>query len=137
MESALSTAIRFIQLALTPVFLLIASASLLGVFSTRLMQVSDRIRELRQTDESQHKAIARLKTRSRILDVAVVLTTLAGALTSCSAIILFLDSLRGSEKAALLFVIFGAALGCTVASLACYVVEVVLAGRALRESEFF
>jgi hypothetical protein len=85
-----------IQLALTPVFLLTAVAALLNVFSTRLGRVADRV-DLLSADLQRGAADTEflsaqldfLRTRSLILDVAVVLATVGGAATCAAALVLF------------------------------------------------
>src|SRR5215813_10336406 len=78
-----------IQLALTPAFLLTAVAALLNVFSTRLGRVADRVdllsAELQRGAADTEFLSAQLdflRTRSLILDVAVVLATVGGAATA-------------------------------------------------------
>lgn len=133
MKEPLSAAAHVIQLALTPIFLLTAVASLLNVFATRLGRISDRIHVLRKDDRRNRYEMQRLKTRSRILDVAVMLAAAAGAMTCCAAITLFFGVLRDSGHAAILFFFFGGGLLCAVAGLACFVTEITLAGRTLRD----
>lgn len=133
MNEPLSAAAHVIQLALTPIFLLTAVASLLNVFATRLGRISDRIHALRKDDRANRYEMQRLKTRSRILDAAVMLAAAAGAMTCCAAITLFFGVLRDSGHAAILFFFFGGGLLCAVAGLACFVSEITLAGRTLRD----
>lgn len=134
MNEPLSNAAHVIQLALTPIFLLTAVGALLNVFSTRLGRISDRIHALMKDGSTGTAELHRLRTRSRILDAAVTLAAAAGVLTCCSAITLFFGVLRDSGRAAILFVFFGGGLLCAVAGLSCYVAEILLAGRTLRES---
>jgi hypothetical protein len=72
----LESAAHVVQLALTPVFLLSATATLLGVFATRLGRVADRVDLLSKEarDPIRDELLALLKRRSRVLDVAVVLS---------------------------------------------------------------
>ncbi|WP_198665894.1 MULTISPECIES: DUF2721 domain-containing protein [unclassified Sphingomonas] len=135
MHDPLSAAAHVIQLALTPIFLLTAVASLLNVFSTRLGRVSDRVHALKKEPRVNQRALARLRRRSRILDVAVTLAAAAGAMTCCSAITLFFGVLRDSGHAAFLFVFFGGGLLFAVMGLACFVAEITLAGRTLRDED--
>ncbi len=135
MHDPLSAAAHVIQLALTPIFLLTAVASLLNVFSTRLGRVSDRVHALKKEPRVNQRALARLRRRSRILDVAVTLAAAAGAMACCSAITLFFGVLRDSGHAAFLFVFFGGGLLFAVMGLACFVAEITLAGRTLRDED--
>ncbi len=135
MKEPLSAAAHVIQLALTPIFLLTAVASLLNVFSARLGRISDRIRDLKKDERHNRYDLQRLRTRSRILDVAVTLAAAAGAMTCCAAITLFFGVLRDSGHAAILFFFFGGGLLCAVAGLGCFVTEITLAGRTLRDED--
>jgi hypothetical protein len=138
-HSSAAEAIRVIQLALTPVFLLTAVAALLNVFSTRLGRVADRVDRL-STDLQGEAADAGfvsaqldfLRRRSRILDAAVVLATAGGTFTGIAALVLFLGALREADFRAVLFFLFGAALVLTIAALVTFAVEMIIAGRGLR-----
>jgi hypothetical protein len=132
---------HIIQAALTPVFLLSGIATLLNVFSTRLGRVADRVDLLAQAletagdDEVQHlrTQLTYLKHRSLALDAAVVLGSLGGAATCGTVLTLFVGTLRSSVVASLLYTLFGAAILCTFGALALFVVEMLMAGRGLRE----
>jgi len=111
----LGSAVEKIQLALTPVFLLTAVAALLNVFSTRLGRVADRV-DLLSADLQRGAADTEflsaqldfLRTRSLILDVAVVLATVGGAATCAAAVVLFLGALSDADVRALLLAFLGA-----------------------------
>jgi len=135
MHEPLNAAAHVIQLALTPIFLLTAVGSLLNVFATRLGRISDRIHAAKRDPHPSRVELDRLRLRSRILDVAVTLGAGAGALTCCAAITLFFGVLRDSGHAAVLFLFFGGGLVCAVGGLTCFVAEIVLAGRTLREED--
>jgi len=135
-EYNLESAAHVVQLALTPVFLLSATATLLGVFATRLGRVADRVDLLSKEarDPIRDELLALLKRRSRVLDVAVVFSALAGALTCVAVLLLFLGEVRGSAAATQLFLAFGGAIVLTMASLAAFVVEMLLAARGVRRT---
>ena len=128
-----NTAAHVVQLALTPIFLLTGVASLLNVFTTRLGRVADQVDKLSAEPAKRPRQLARLRLRSRLLDLAVLLAAVAGGLTCCAALTLFLSALRSDAAGAILFGLFGGALGCAVAALACFSFEMVLAGRTVRE----
>ena len=134
-DPAIEAAAHIVQLALTPVFLLSGVAALVNVFSTRLGRVSDQADKLAGQD---HRApghdlkLGLLRWRSRALDWAVVLAALAGASTCGAALALFLGAVRGSAGASLLFYLFGGAIVLTVAALAAFVLEMLLAARGVR-----
>jgi hypothetical protein len=139
-SSSLDNVIHVIQVALTPVFLLTARAALLNVFSTRLGRVADRVDEVAAKLESAIATDAEflwaqldyLKRRSLVLDVAVVLATIAGVATSGAALVLFVGALREAVVRSMLYVLFGGALLFAIAALFAFAVEMMMAGRGLR-----
>ena len=135
-EYNLESAAHVVQLALTPVFLLSATATLLGVFAARLARVADRVDTLTKESKDliRDELLTLLRWRSRVLDLAVVLSALAGALTCVAVLVLFLGEVRGAAAATLLFMAFGGAIVFTMASLAAFVVEMLLAARGVRRT---
>jgi len=131
---------QIIQVALTPVFFLTAVAALLNVFSTRLGRVADHVDRL--TDELQNAdtvqsaiviaQLTYLRRRSRILDFAVVLATLAGIAICCAAFALFLGVLRDQAAAPVLYFLFAAGLLFTIGALGLFLIEMLMASRGLR-----
>ena len=73
-----------------------------------------------------------LRRRSIVLDVAVVLATIAGVATSGAALVLFVGALREAVVRSMLFVLFGGALLFAIAALFAFAVEMMMAGRGLR-----
>jgi|SRR5271155_4432809 len=129
-----------IQVALTPVFLLSGIASLLGVLSTRLGRVADRVDSLAERLEAAEPAerstlqtrLTYLQRRSHVLDAAVMMGTLGGIATSFAALLLFVGTLR--DKAGIsLFVAFGFALVFTMGALLAFLIEMLLASRGIRD----
>jgi hypothetical protein len=129
-----------IQVALTPVFLLSGIASLLGVLSTRLGRVADRVDSLAERLEAAEPAerstlqtrLTYLQRRSHVLDAAVMMGTLGGIATSFAALLLFVGTLR--DKAGIsLFVAFGFALVFTMGALLAFLTEMLLASRGIRD----
>ena len=135
-EYNLEAAAHMVQLALTPVFLLSATATLLSVFATRLARVADRVNVLSQDakDPVRDELLAMLRRRSRVLIVAVVMSALSGGLTCVAVLVLFLSELRGSAAAKFLFLSFGGAIVLTMAALGAFVTEMLLAARILRRT---
>jgi cytochrome c biogenesis protein CcdA len=129
-----------IQVALTPVFLLSGIASLLGVLSTRLARVADRVDALAEQLEADgpidrrklRRRLAYLRRRSHVLDAAVMMGTLGGVATSCAALLLFVGTLRDRHGVSL-FVAFGLALLFTMGALIAFLIEMLLASRGLRD----
>jgi hypothetical protein len=132
----LEAAAHVVQLALTPVFLLSGTATLLNVFATRLARVADRVDALSREAKDPHRdeLLAVLRRRSHVLDFAVVMSALAGALTCATVLVLFLGEVRGTAAARLLFLAFGGAIVLTIASLAAFVTEMLLAARGVRRA---
>ena len=133
-EFNLDTAARIVQLALTPVFLLSATATLLNVFATRLGRVADHVDTLSHDskDTRRDQLLQALRLRSRVLDTAVVLSALSGGLTCVAVLILFLGELRGTTAARYLFLSFGGAICLTMAALGAFVTEMLLSARVIR-----
>ena len=133
----LDSLVRVIQSSLAPVFLLTAVASLMGVFTTRLARISDQLKATvdkpgAATDPAVRRRLAYLGRRSHALDVAVILTAVAGACTCGTVLALFLGLLRSQATASLLFLLFGAAILCTIGALGAFLAEVLLASRGIR-----
>lgn len=129
----IDNAAHVVQLALTPIFLLTGIGSLLNVFTTRLGRIADQVDKLAAEPATRPRQLARLRLRSRSLDLSVLLAAIAGTLTCGAAFVLFLGALRSEAEGAVLFALFGGALACTVAALAAFAFEMVLAGRTVRE----
>lgn len=130
---SLDAAAHVVQLALTPIFLLTGVSSMLSVFTTRLGRVADRVAVLSRDGAKQRHQLERLRSRSRILDVAVVFASLAGILTCCAALTLFLGAVRHVNAGSVLFALFGAALVCAVLALTSFTLETLISGRTVRE----
>ncbi len=138
--SNLDTVVHVIQLSLTPIFLLTAVASLLGVFTTRLARVSDQVKALAdkrgddRPDASVMRRLAYLKRRSLLLDAAVILGAVSGAFTCATVLTLFLGIIRAAATQGILFTLFGLAILCTIGALGAFLFEVLLASRGIRET---
>ncbi|WP_019906560.1 DUF2721 domain-containing protein [Methylobacterium sp. 77] len=130
-----------IQVALAPAFLLTALATLLNVFSTRLGRVADRVDDAAASlqkadaDEAAHlsRQLSYLRRRSFMLDVAVVLASIGSIMTGIAVLTLFVGALRDAATASVLFGCFGVALVCTVAAIVAFLVEILMAGRRVRD----
>jgi hypothetical protein len=133
MNPSLNAAAHVVQLALTPIFFLAGLATLLNVFTVRLGRIADRVDRFMASPEGHQAQLARLRLRSRLLDVAVLFAALSGALTCAAALILFVSALRNAEGGAILFGLFGAALVCAIFALATFSVETILSGQSVRE----
>ncbi len=137
--SDLDPIVHVIQSSLTPIFLLTAVSSLLSVFTTRLARVSDLVKSLGDvadgnqiTDVALRRRLHYLRRRSHALEFAVILGSIAGASTCGTVLALFLALLRARATAALLFILFGIAIICTIGALAAFLAEVLYATRGIR-----
>jgi hypothetical protein len=139
--SAIAVTARLIQTALTPVFMLSAIGTLLGVFNTRLSRVSDHMTHLNDmlkgglepADEFSTRAhLRRLVRRTGMLDASIALGAVAGASTCGAAFVLFVGSLRASQVEGWLIGLFALALACTVCSLITFMGDSLLAWHGLR-----
>ncbi|KQP30654.1 hypothetical protein ASF49_13770 [Methylobacterium sp. Leaf104] len=130
-----------IQIALAPAFLLTALATLLNVFSTRLGRVADKVDAaaagLRTADAHEAVRLSRqlsyLRRRSFVLDGAVVLACTGAVMTGIAVLTLFVGALRDAATASILFACFGIALVCTVVAVVAFLVEILMAGRGIRD----
>ena len=138
--SSLDTIAHIIQVALTPVFLLSGIATLLNVFSTRLSRLADRVQEankaLDEADEAKREKLsaqlADLHRRSVALDVAVVLSAIAGAATCGAVLAMFVSALGEETIATVLFGLFALAVVCALGAIAAFTVEMMMAGGDIR-----
>jgi len=141
----LDSAAHLIQVALTPVFLLSGIAALLNVFASRLARVADQLEKLagdieggsEKTCVQANSDIARLHSRSLVLDIAVVLGTLAAAATCFAIMTLFLFALSNAAIASVLLFMFGAAVLCTLGSVIAFGLEMLMSSKALRTRMHF
>jgi hypothetical protein len=137
----LESVAHVIQVALTPVFLLSGVGTLLNVFATRLARVTDHMEHSEELlraepdgpDAARLRAhMHRLRRRTFALDVAVALGAVGGAATAAATLTLFVGALRDAAVAWALFLMFGAAVACTICALAAFLAETVLSWHGLR-----
>ncbi len=139
-STVLGDAVHIIQIALTPVFLLSGIATLLNVFSTRFARVADQIdglvKSVEAGDTPSDAMLAHrleiLRRRSRALDFAVVLAAAGAALTCAAVLALFIGEAGGPAVATMLLGCFGLAIGCTLAAIVAFTIEMLLANRRVR-----
>lgn len=131
--ASLEAVTHVVQVALTPIFLLSGIAALLNVFASRLARVADRVDRLAETSAANSLVMRRLRLRSRVLDAAVVLVSLAGLLTCGAALTLFYGALRARAASDVLFAMFAGALVLTMLAILLFAFEMILSGRAVRE----
>jgi len=133
-STSIEAAAHVVQLSLAPIFLLSGIAALLNVFASRLGRVADQADALKNTiqDQTRDARLRLLRLRSHALDVAVVTAALAGMMTCCTVLALFLDEVLGRGAADLLYLLFGGGIVLAMASLLAFVVEMLVAAIGVR-----
>jgi hypothetical protein len=134
------TVAHLIQIAIAPVFLLNGLGILLNVFAGRLTRVVDRMRkvaaqlragpgdaELRQL----RRELALQRLRLRVVNGAIALAALSAFLTCCAILALFVGGLTRGTQSVLPLALFAAAVAAVIVSLALFIWEVRVSGRAL------
>ena len=132
-----------IQLALAPVFLLSGIAAFLGVLTSRLARVVDRARnverELRQSlvpDPNAARGQLRVMARrSRYINIAITLATIAGLLIALVVALLFSSTLAPLKLAASVGVMFVLSMLSLVGAFLSFLIEVRIAITALKIGE--
>ena len=134
MPSDIDTIAHAIQLALAPVFLLVAVGALLGVLTTRLSRAVDRSRVLHQRAEAAATPSANtleeldiLARRMRIINAAVMLCVICALLICAVVAIIFLASIVSIEVTAPIVWCFVAGMTCLIGALLCLLREIYLA----------
>ena len=139
LETHLQDITRVIQLAVAPVFLLMAVGSFLAVFSNRLARIVDRSRAL----ESRSAALAPaeqeaaasekriLELRARLVRLAIILATTAALLVCLVIALAFLGFMLRVDFSKVLAALFIGAMAALTGALASFLREVLLAIGAL------
>lgn len=134
MPSDIDTIAHAIQLALAPVFLLVAVGSLLGVLTTRLSRAVDRSRVLHGRVEaggdppaSLNDEVLILARRMRIINAAVILCVICALLICTVVAIIFLASIVSIAVTAPIVWCFVAGMSCLIGALLCLLREIYLA----------
>ena len=128
-----------IQLAIAPVFMLTAVASLIGALATRLSRIIDRARDLDDRLEARtisnraaaHWELSRLKLRGRVVNWAVGLLTLSGTLIGMTVVALFLGETSLPRTEPLVPWSFLGGVTSFLLALLCFLLETLLATHSL------
>lgn len=133
-----SDAAIIIQTALTPVFLLTATAACLNVFSTRLARVSDRVNSFFESalsdedpDEEHLLHLLFLRKRTLALEAAVLLGTASGVSTCLATLGFMVGAVRQVYREQILLWFFGLAVATLIGALIAFLYEMALAGRSM------
>ena len=131
---------RAIQLAVAPVFLLTALATIFNVLASRLSRVVDRARIMEaqlddpavaEADEVRSR-LAVISTRSRLINLAIALCVLSALLVSLVVVSLFVSSLLQIDLAWPVAVLFIVAMLSLAVALIFFLREIYIATAALR-----
>ena len=135
MDAQITDVSRVIQLAVAPVFLLTAIATLINAMNTRLGRVVDRSRIVRERirqsvtpeQKSEHEAELRiLIQRSRLVYLGILYSVLAALLVCLVIAGAFIGALNAVDLAKTVAVIFILAMSSMVMSLGMFLREVYL-----------
>lgn len=129
-----------IQLALAPVFVLVAIANLMNLLSSRLGRVVDRSRELErrhgQTTGRQHDlCVLELRVVARRIELigrAIVLLVWAGLAIGFTVVLLFVGEFTGMDYPQIAAGVFILSIGLMMAALVYFARETRAAAAALR-----
>jgi ABC-type nickel/cobalt efflux system permease component RcnA len=132
-----------IQLALAPVFVLVAVGNILNLLSTRLGRIVDRSRTLqekhRETSGHEHDMVVReIRLIDRRIDLvgrAILMLVLSGIAIGLTVAVLFLEELLGANLQGIASVTFIIAVGMLMYGLVLFLRETRDASRALRIPE--
>ena len=129
-----------IQLALAPVFVLVAIGNIMNILSTRLGRVVDRSRVLQQrhaeTHGPEHDAIVReirlVDKRIKLIGRAILLLVMAGLCIGLTVVLLFLEEFLRFDLQAVAAAIFILAIALLMSALLLFLRETREATDALR-----
>jgi len=138
----IDTVSHSIQLAVAPVFMLTAIGAMISALAGRLARIIDRGRILEDRMDSLPEAtraehthviaeLDRLRKRGRIVNGAMMLLTLSAVFIGATVMTLFLVETAGAPTRSLVPWTFMAGVACFVLALLCFLVETLLAGKAL------
>jgi Protein of unknown function (DUF2721) len=135
------TVAQSIQLAVAPVFMLTAIAAMIGALAGRLARIIDRGRVLEDrlddgtqsaaTGQHIHDELQQLRRRGRVVNAAMTLLTLAATLICATVLEIFLVETTRARTLSLVPWTFMSGVICFVFALLCFLLETLMAGRAL------
>jgi hypothetical protein len=134
-----------IQLALAPVFVLVAIGNIMNILSTRLGRIVDRSRHLVErhqvTTGPEHDAVVReirlVDRRIHLIARAILLLVLAGLSIGPTVVLLFVEDFAGLELKLYVATTFILALGLLMGGLLLFLRETREAAAALRIPETY
>ncbi len=134
-----------IQLALAPVFVLVAIGNIMNLLSSRLGRVVDRSRQLqalyRTTTDAEHDAVVReirlVAQRIRVIGRAILLMVLAGLAIGAVVGLLFLEEFAGLALQPVIAGVFIVAISLLMMALLLFLHETRIATAALEIPETY
>ena len=129
-----------IQLALTPVFVLVALGNIMNLLSSRLGRVVDRSRRLQEVHEAtvgvEHDAVVReirlVDRRILLINRAILLLVSSAVCIGLTVVLLFIEELFGTDLQPFAAGVFIVAIGLLMWALLLFLRETQLATDALR-----
>jgi hypothetical protein len=145
MDGGIGVIAQTIQLALAPVFVLVAIGNIMNILSTRLGRIVDRSRHLleihSETSGAEHDAVVReirlVDRRIHLIGRAILLLVLAGLTISLTVVLLFIEDFAAINLKLYVATSFVAALGLLMAALVLFLRETREATAALRIPETY
>ena len=138
-DATVATISHAIQLAVAPVFLLLAIGTLLTVFTNRLGRIVDRARRLEERVPSGATDVTRLNhelgtlsRRAKLVNRAITLCTITAVLIAALIAVLFLGAWMRFNSTGLIAEIFVAGMLALIAGLLTFLREIFLATANLR-----
>lgn len=134
-DSSIAGLAQLIQVSVAPVFLISGIGSFLGVLSNRLARIIDRTRRL-EADPAIGWAgeLPALRSRSRLVNRAIGLSTISAVLVASVIALLFLGALLPVNLTSVVAAGFVLAMLALIAALLSFLAEVRLATRFLHGS---
>lgn len=123
-----------IQTSLAPVFLLAGTGAFVAIYVTRLGRVSDRLNEVTDTlhqREDRRRQLIYLRSRTLILEAAVIFGVLAGICTCFAILNLLSGALAIRLRPENLVWFFGGAIVSLMLSLGFFLLELLIAGQSM------
>nr|WP_243415147.1 DUF2721 domain-containing protein [Altererythrobacter segetis] len=137
--------VQTIQLALTPVFMLVAIGNIMNILSSRLARIVDRSRVLQtmhpETSGPEHDAVVReirlVARRIHLIGRAFLLLVTAGLCVGVTVVLLFVEDMAGVDLKPLVSITFVASLALLIGALLLFLRETREATAALRIPETY
>ena len=135
--------VQTIQLALTPVFMLVAIGNIMNILSSRLARIVDRSRVLQQmhpeTAGPEHDAVVReirlVARRIHLIGRAILLLVMASLCVGVTVVLLFVEDMAADDLKPLVSMMFVASLALLIGALLRFLRETREATAALRIPE--